>query len=126
MTDILSQDEIDQLLSAISSGDAQQEDFSATQAEQMLDELFDDGEEVTLTAPKSASEAKADTALEKSQQALKMAEQLAANLSAGESEIQNRARFVTADELAALQATVDAQGERIRELTAQGVPSEPS
>ncbi len=41
MTDILSQDEIDQLLSAISSGDAQQEDFSATQAEQKKVKIYD-------------------------------------------------------------------------------------
>lgn len=41
MTDILSQDEIDQLLSAISSGDAQQEDFSAAQAEQKKVKIYD-------------------------------------------------------------------------------------
>lgn len=41
MTDILSQDEIDQLLSAISSGDAQTEDFAATQAEQKKVKIYD-------------------------------------------------------------------------------------
>jgi len=41
MTDILSQDEIDQLLSAISSGDAQQEDFSQAQAEQKKVKIYD-------------------------------------------------------------------------------------
>lgn len=41
MTDILSQDEIDQLLSAISSGDAQTEDFSAAQAEQKKVKIYD-------------------------------------------------------------------------------------
>jgi flagellar motor switch protein FliM len=41
MTDILSQDEIDQLLSAISSGEAQTEDFAATQAEQKKVKIYD-------------------------------------------------------------------------------------
>ncbi|MBV6492696.1 MAG: Flagellar motor switch protein FliM [Turneriella sp.] len=41
MTDLLSQDEIDQLLTAISSGDAQTEEFSATQAEQKKVKIYD-------------------------------------------------------------------------------------
>ena len=87
------------------------------QATDLLDEMFEEGDE--LITPKTPNDAKTDAALEKSQQALKVAEQLAANLSAGESDLQGRSRFATTEELAALQATVDAQGERIRELTGQ-------
>jgi flagellar motor switch protein FliM len=41
MTDILSQDEIDQLLSAISSGDAQQEDLSYSQRNERKVRIYD-------------------------------------------------------------------------------------
>lgn len=84
-----------------------------------FDEDFGDENELDLNPPKSSSEVKADSALEKSGQSLRQAEQLAANLSAGEAEISNRSRLVTADELAILQATVDSQGERIQELSGQ-------